>query len=39
MEVKLNEEAQEFRWLPLGKALELELNTPTRVLLEAMKER
>jgi ADP-ribose pyrophosphatase YjhB (NUDIX family) len=38
IDVQLNEEAQEFRWLPLGKALELELNTPTKILLEALKE-
>ena len=34
--VKLNEEAREFRWLPLAAALELPLNTPTRILLEAV---
>jgi len=33
--VKLNEEAQEFRWLTMQKALELELNQPTRTLLDA----
>lgn len=33
--VILNEEAEEFRWLPLEDALELPLNTPTRILLEA----
>ena len=37
LEVKLNEEAQEYRWLPLAEALKLELNTPTRVLLEAIR--
>jgi phosphoglycolate phosphatase len=36
-EVRLNEEAQEFRWLPLASALQLNLNTPTRVLLEALR--
>ncbi len=33
-QVVLNDEAEEFRWLPPGEALELDLNTPTRVLLE-----
>jgi phosphoglycolate phosphatase-like HAD superfamily hydrolase/ADP-ribose pyrophosphatase YjhB (NUDIX family) len=32
--VKLNDEAQEFCWLTLGQALDMELNQPTRVLLE-----
>ena len=32
--VTLNEEAQEFRWLTKTEALALELNQPTRVLLE-----
>lgn len=36
--VKLNEEAQEYRWLPLNAALDLELNTPTRVLLDAIRK-
>ncbi|MDO8349136.1 MAG: NUDIX domain-containing protein [Planctomycetota bacterium] len=35
--VRLNEEAQEYRWLPPGAALDLELNRPTRVLLEALR--
>jgi phosphoglycolate phosphatase len=35
-EVKLNEEAQTFQWLPPAAALELELNQPTRRLLEAV---
>ena len=34
-EVKLNEEAQEFRWVPVDQALKMPLNTPTRVLLQA----
>ena len=38
LEVRLNEEAQEFRWMPQEKALEMNLNTPTRILLEAMKD-
>ncbi|MHB9008253.1 MAG: NUDIX domain-containing protein [Limisphaerales bacterium] len=37
--VRLNEEAQAFRWLPLEEAMELPLNTPTRVLLEAVRHR
>jgi phosphoglycolate phosphatase len=32
--VKLNEEAQEFRWMPTAEALALDLNQPTRTLLE-----
>jgi ADP-ribose pyrophosphatase YjhB (NUDIX family) len=35
-EVKLNEEAREFRWLTMADALALPLNDPTRVLLEAV---
>ena len=35
-EVKLNEEAQEFRWVPLADAMRMELNQPTRLLLEAL---
>lgn len=37
--VALNEEAEEHRWLPLDVALTLPLNTPTRVLLEAVNHR
>jgi phosphoglycolate phosphatase-like HAD superfamily hydrolase/ADP-ribose pyrophosphatase YjhB (NUDIX family) len=33
--VKLNEEALEFRWVSVVEALEMELNQPTRRLLEA----
>lgn len=33
-QVILNEEAQEFQWLTLDRALEIELNIPTRVLIE-----
>lgn len=33
-EVVLNDEAQEFRWMTPAEALELDLNRPTRVLLE-----
>lgn len=32
--VRLNHEAQEFRWMTADEALEMDLNTPTRVLLE-----
>ena len=34
LEVRLNEEAQEFRWVTTAQALELPLNQPTRTLLE-----
>jgi phosphoglycolate phosphatase-like HAD superfamily hydrolase/ADP-ribose pyrophosphatase YjhB (NUDIX family) len=34
LEVRLNEEAQEFRWLPPDAALGLNLNEPTRLLLQ-----
>ena len=37
--VRLNEEAVQFRWLTIEDAFELPLNTPTRVLLEAVQER
>jgi phosphoglycolate phosphatase-like HAD superfamily hydrolase/ADP-ribose pyrophosphatase YjhB (NUDIX family) len=36
-EVQLNDEAQEFRWCTMEEALQLPLNTPTRVLLEAVR--
>lgn len=32
--VVLNEEAQEFQWLPLPEVLQIELNIPTRVLID-----
>ncbi|HVY70454.1 MAG TPA: NUDIX domain-containing protein [Verrucomicrobiae bacterium] len=35
-EVKLNAEAQEYRWLTIAQALELPLNQPTRILIEAV---
>jgi 16S rRNA (cytidine1402-2'-O)-methyltransferase len=35
-EVVLNDEAEEFRWLSHSAAMELPLNTPTRVLLNAV---
>jgi phosphoglycolate phosphatase-like HAD superfamily hydrolase/ADP-ribose pyrophosphatase YjhB (NUDIX family) len=34
--VRLNDEAQEYRWLPVSDALQLQLNRPTRVLLESL---
>ena len=34
--VKLNEEAQEFRWVTPAQALEMALNQPTRTLLETV---
>ncbi len=36
LDVRLNEEAQEFRWMPLDAALQMPLNRPTRILLEAI---
>jgi phosphoglycolate phosphatase len=36
-QVRLNEEAQEFRWVTLEQAFRLPLNTPTRILLEAVR--
>lgn len=36
LDVRLNEEAQEFRWVPLSEALKMALNTPTRILLDAI---
>ena len=35
--VVLNDEAEEFQWLSPAQALALDLNTPTRVLIEAVK--
>jgi phosphoglycolate phosphatase-like HAD superfamily hydrolase/ADP-ribose pyrophosphatase YjhB (NUDIX family) len=37
-EVRLNDEAQEFRWVAAGEAARMDLNEPTRVLLNAVKE-
>jgi phosphoglycolate phosphatase-like HAD superfamily hydrolase/ADP-ribose pyrophosphatase YjhB (NUDIX family) len=34
--VKLNDEARESRWITTAEALKLPLNTPTRILLEAV---
>ncbi len=33
-QVVLNEEAQAFQWLPLAEALRMDLNIPTRILLD-----
>lgn len=33
-QVVLNEEAQAFQWLPLAEALQMDLNIPTRILLD-----
>ena len=35
-QVKLNEEAQQFQWVSMAEALALELNQPTRVLIETV---
>jgi phosphoglycolate phosphatase len=34
--VRLNDEANEYRWVLPQKALEMDLNTPTRILIEAV---
>ena len=34
--VKLNEEADEFKWVTIEQAFKLPLNKPTRKLLEAI---
>ena len=38
-DVRLNEEAQEFRWIKPEEALRMELNKPTRVLLGSVLQR
>ena len=38
-EVKLNDEAREFRWVTTAEALKMPLNTPTQILLEAVKKK
>jgi phosphoglycolate phosphatase len=38
-DVRLNEEALEWRWVTPQEALAMELNTPTRVLLDAVRAR
>ncbi len=35
-DVKLNHEAQEFRWMKIADAKKLQLNKPTKILLEAV---
>ena len=35
-DVRLNEEAVEFRWVTVAEALKMELNQPTRILLVAV---
>jgi phosphoglycolate phosphatase-like HAD superfamily hydrolase/ADP-ribose pyrophosphatase YjhB (NUDIX family) len=37
--VKLNDEAQEFRWMTPAHALEMPLNQPTRILIEQVSKR
>lgn len=37
--VKLNGEAQDYRWLTIAEALALPINSPTRILLEAVNQR
>jgi len=37
--VVLNEEAREFRWLPLAQAKKLPLNKPTKILIEAVEKK
>ena len=39
LEVRLNDEAQEFRWAPMPEALQMDLNTPTRILFETIQKR
>ncbi|PYL00359.1 MAG: NUDIX hydrolase [Verrucomicrobia bacterium] len=34
--VRLNDEAQEFRWIAMDRALTMELNQPTRILIETV---
>ncbi|HEY2083884.1 MAG TPA: NUDIX domain-containing protein [Verrucomicrobiae bacterium] len=36
--VRLNEEAREFRWVTMDTALQMEINQPTRKLLQAVQE-
>ena len=36
--VRLNDEAQDYRWLPLRDAVEMPLNAPTRALVEKVME-
>jgi phosphoglycolate phosphatase-like HAD superfamily hydrolase/ADP-ribose pyrophosphatase YjhB (NUDIX family) len=36
LSVRLNDEAREYRWVETARTLELPLNTPTRILLDAV---
>jgi ADP-ribose pyrophosphatase YjhB (NUDIX family) len=38
LDVKLNHEAQEFRWLSLAEAKKLKLNQPTKILIHAVEK-
>jgi phosphoglycolate phosphatase len=38
-QVVLNDEAEAFQWLPWAEAVQMELNIPTRVLIEEMERR
>ena len=38
-DVTLNEEAQAFRWVNESEALQLDINEPTRILLDAVMAR
>jgi len=38
LDVQLNDEAQEFKWVALAAALEMPLNEPTKILLETLRE-
>jgi len=38
-QVVLNDEAEAFQWLPWADAMRMELNIPTRVLMEEMERR
>jgi hypothetical protein len=37
--VKLNDEGREFRWVKLNEAKKLKLNTPTKILIDAVRAR
>lgn len=37
--VRLNEEAREFRWVTVEAALQMKINTPTKKLLQAVREK
>lgn len=39
IDVRLNEEAREYRWMTLDEALRMPINQPTRILLEAVIEK